>query len=64
VVRYRVELSSRARKFYATCSKELARDLDSCFEDLENNPYSGPRIKRLKPGRRNGFIGTGWAITG
>jgi mRNA interferase RelE/StbE len=48
VIKFRVELSSKAKKFYAACPKELARRLSVCFEELENDPYRGPNIKRLK----------------
>jgi mRNA interferase RelE/StbE len=48
VIRFKVELSSKAKKFYVTCSKDLALRLDVCFEELESDPYRGPHIKRLK----------------
>ena len=50
MLRYKVELSSKARKFYAACSKELALRLADCFEALENDPYRNPHVKRLKTG--------------
>lgn len=48
MIKFRVELSSKARKFYLTCAKDLACRLDDCFKKLENDPYRGPNIKRLK----------------
>ncbi len=48
MTKFQVELSSKAKKFYVACSKDLARRLDDCFEELERNPYHGPNIKRLK----------------
>ena len=45
---FRVELSSKARKFYLSCPKELAHRLDLCFEALEKDPYHGPNVKRLE----------------
>jgi mRNA interferase RelE/StbE len=48
VIKFQVELSSKARKFYTGCAKDLARRLDACFEELESDPYRGPNIKRLK----------------
>jgi len=37
-----------ALKFYKTCPEELAKRLNRCFEDLENNPFWGPNIKVLR----------------
>ena len=48
MIKFQVELSSKAKKFYATCSKDLAGRLKDCFEELEKDPYRGPNIKRLK----------------
>ena len=48
MTKFQVELSSKAKKFYATCPKDLVQRLNDCFKDLENNPYRGPNIKRLK----------------
>jgi mRNA interferase RelE/StbE len=48
VAKFKVELSSKAKKFYAACSEDLAKRLDDCFQELENDPYYGPHIKRLK----------------
>lgn len=46
--KYQIELSSKAKKFYEKCPKELALRLNDCFETLEKDPYRGPNIKRLK----------------
>jgi mRNA interferase RelE/StbE len=48
VAKFKVELSSKAKKFYAACPEDLAKRLDHCFEELERDPYYGPNIKRLK----------------
>ena len=48
MTRFQVELSSKAKKFYATCPKDLLRRLNDCFKDLEHDPYQGPHIRRLK----------------
>ena len=48
MVKFKIELSSKARKFYITCSSDFAERLDKCFEELEKNPFYGPNIKRLK----------------
>ncbi len=48
MTKFQVELSSKAKKFYAVCSKDLARRLNDCFKELESDPYRGPNIKRLK----------------
>jgi len=48
VAKFKVELSCKAKKFYAACTQDFARRLDDCFEELERDPYYGPNIKRLK----------------
>lgn len=48
MAKFQVELSSKAKKFYVACPKDLAKRLDDCFEELERDPYRGPNIKRLK----------------
>lgn len=48
MAKFKVELSSKAKKFYTTCTEDFAKRLDDCFKDLEKNPYYGPNIKRLK----------------
>ncbi|MBF0510719.1 MAG: type II toxin-antitoxin system RelE/ParE family toxin [Candidatus Omnitrophica bacterium] len=48
MARFKVELSSKARKFYEVCSEDFAKRLDDCFQQLERDPYYGPNIKRLK----------------
>ncbi len=45
-------LMPHALKFYRTCPEELAKRLNKCFEDLENNPFWGPNIKVLKGEKR------------
>lgn len=47
-----VLLMPAALKFYKTCHNELAKRLNKCFEDLENNPFWGPNIKILKGEKR------------
>lgn len=37
-----------ARKFYENCPLDLAKRLNTCFENLEENPFFGPNIKPLK----------------
>jgi mRNA interferase RelE/StbE len=48
VVEFEVLLMPVALKFYKACPDELAERLNSCFQDLENNPFWGPNIKVLK----------------
>ena len=48
MAKFKIELSSKAKKFYAACSEDFAKRLDDCFEALEKDPYYGPSIKRLK----------------
>jgi len=45
---FEVLLMPAALKFYKACSEEFAAKLNKCFEDLENNPFFGPHIKRLR----------------
>ena len=48
MAKFKLELSSKAKKFYAACTEDFAKRLDICFEELEKDPYYGPNIKRLK----------------
>lgn len=48
VIKFKVVFSSKARKFYETCPNVLAQRLNVCFLNLENDPYRGPNIKKLK----------------
>lgn len=45
---FEVLLMPAALKFYKACPEDLAKKLNKCFEDLENNPFWGPDIKVLK----------------
>ena len=49
---FQVLLMPHALKFYKACPQELAKRLEKCFEDLENNPFWGPNIKVLKGEKR------------
>lgn len=49
---FEVLLMPQALKFYDACPPELARRLNKCFEDLENNPFWGPNIKVLRGEKR------------
>ena len=46
--RFEVVLFSQAQKFYKKCPEELAKRLNQCFADLEQNPFHGSSIKLLK----------------
>jgi len=48
VDKFEVVLASEALKYYKHCSDGLAERLNKCFEVLENNPFFGPNIKRLR----------------
>ena len=50
--RFEVLLMPAALKFYESCPEELAKRLNRCFEDLENNPFWGLNIKLLKGEKR------------
>lgn len=45
---FEVLLMPAALKFYRSCPEELAKRLNKCFEDLENNPFGGRNIKVLR----------------
>ncbi|MBU1086257.1 MAG: type II toxin-antitoxin system RelE/ParE family toxin [Candidatus Omnitrophica bacterium] len=47
-VKYEIVLQSQAEKYYLKVDPKTAKQLDRCFENLENNPiYYPARIKRL-----------------
>lgn len=46
--KFKVILLPNARKFYENCPLDLAKCLNTCFENLEENPFFGPNIKLLK----------------
>jgi len=49
---FEVLLMPAALKFYQGCAEGIAKRLNKCFEDLENNPFWGPNIKVLKGEKR------------
>ncbi len=49
---FQVLLMPVTLKFYKSCPEELAKRLNKCFEDLENNPFWDPNIKVLKGEKR------------
>ncbi len=49
---FEVLLMPAALKFYKACPEEVAKRLNKCFEDLENNPFWGSNIKILKGEKR------------
>jgi mRNA interferase RelE/StbE len=46
-VMYELLLSRSAARFYEKADAQLARRLNRCFEQLMQNPYEHPNIKRL-----------------
>jgi mRNA interferase RelE/StbE len=52
VDKFEVILVSDALKFYKHCPAGLVERLNKCFEALENNPFFGPHIKRLRDEER------------
>ena len=52
MVKFAVLLMPATLKFYKSCPEDLAKRLNKCFEDLENNPFWGPNIKVLKGEQR------------
>jgi mRNA interferase RelE/StbE len=45
---YEIALSRKAQKFYDKASDELIGRLHKCFDDLSQDPYKSPNIKKLK----------------
>jgi mRNA interferase RelE/StbE len=45
---YEVRLTRDAQRFYETAEEALARRLNRCFDQLRQNPYAHPNIRRLK----------------
>ena len=43
-----VRLTRDAQAFYEAADKVLARRLNRCFDQLQQNPYAHPNIRRLK----------------
>jgi mRNA interferase RelE/StbE len=44
---YELVFSRSAARFYEKADSRLARRLNRCFEQLQQNPYEHPNIKRL-----------------
>lgn len=49
---FEILLMPAALKFYESCPEDLAKRLNKCFEELENNPFWGPNIKLLRGEKR------------
>jgi mRNA-degrading endonuclease RelE of RelBE toxin-antitoxin system len=45
---FEVLLMPVAFKFYKSCPEELAKRLNKCLEDLENNPFWGSEYQDIK----------------
>ncbi|RCJ18306.1 plasmid stabilization protein [Nostoc minutum NIES-26] len=45
---YELLLTRKAQKFYEQVDASLAERLNRCFDQLRENPYEHPNIKRLK----------------
>ena len=52
---YELVLTRDAQKFYERADSPLARRLNRCFENLGENPYNHPNIKRLR-GTLSGYL--------
>jgi mRNA interferase RelE/StbE len=44
---YKVQLSTKAQKFYQKADRPLAQKLAKCFEQLEQEPHHHPNVKPL-----------------
>ncbi|MBW4494344.1 MAG: type II toxin-antitoxin system RelE/ParE family toxin [Oscillatoria princeps RMCB-10] len=44
---YELVLTRKAQRFYQEADPSLARRLNRCFDQLRQNPYEHPNIKRL-----------------
>ncbi|NPV74311.1 MAG: type II toxin-antitoxin system RelE/ParE family toxin [Pelotomaculum sp.] len=46
---FKVRFSKTVEKYYSSLhDRKLVRDIDKCISQLENNPFSGKNIKKLK----------------
>ncbi|MDM9583250.1 hypothetical protein [Nostoc sp. GT001] len=45
---YELVLTRKAQKFYQEVDASLAQRLNRCFDQLRQNAYEHPNIKRLK----------------
>ena len=45
---YELTLTRKAQRFYEQADVSLVERLNRCFEQLSQNPYEHPNIKRLK----------------
>jgi mRNA interferase RelE/StbE len=45
---YEIALSRKAQKFYNKANDEVVTRLHKCFDDLSQDSYKNPNIKRLK----------------
>ena len=45
---YEIVLTRKAQKTYQQVNNSLVSKLNRCFEQLSQNPYQHPNIKRLK----------------
>ncbi len=52
---FEVFLSREAEKIYLKATPKTTRLLDQCFRDLEESPFLGPNVKRLKGKLGGGF---------
>lgn len=49
MVKFKVILQSQPKKYYQKVDNKIAKTLEKCFRQLEDNPFYQPgRIKRLK----------------
>ena len=48
MAKFEVILLGQAEKFYKKASDNLIHRLNTCFYNLELNPYQGPNIKLLR----------------
>jgi len=52
---FKVRFSKTVEKYYRSLhDKKLVSDIDKCISRLENNPFSGRNIKKLK-GEHKGY---------
>ncbi|BAY92377.1 type II toxin-antitoxin system RelE/ParE family toxin [Tolypothrix sp. LEGE 11397] len=52
---YELALTRKAQKFYEEVDISLVERLNRCFDQLRENPYEHPNIKRLK-GKFSGLL--------
>ncbi len=47
-MQFEIEVSKSSAKFYKICDSKLAKRLNETFLKIQNSPFVGPNIKKMK----------------